>query len=233
MRVIRSRAIRSVIGFLGHVGIVTGILLVIEAGVTTVWQEPISAFVAARAQAELSDDLEELDQQAVSAVKVLDRGPSDRAIAKRLALRQQGRVETGDAIGRIELPSLDESFAMVEGTGTGPLRQGPGHYEDTRFPGRGGTFAVAGHRTTYLAPFRDVDDLEAGDRIVVSMPYARFTYRVFQTKIVDPSEVWVKRSLGDERVILTACHPPFSAAQRIVVFGKLDAFKLKAGTANG
>ena len=90
-----------------------------------------------------------------------------------------------------------------------------------------GTFAVAGHRTTYLAPFRDVDQLEAGDPIVVTMPYATFTYRVDETRIVSPDEVSVKKSVGRERLVLTACHPLYSAAQRIVVFADLDRFELE------
>ena len=80
--------------------------------------------------------------------------------------------------------------------------------------------AIAGHRTTYGAPFRHIDELERGDRIVMRMPYGRFTYRVERTRIVDPSEVGVVRDVGHEQLVLTACHPLYSAAQRIVVFAR-------------
>ena len=75
----------------------------------------------------------------------------------------------------------------MEGTGTADLRRGPGHYPDTPLPGQRGTVAIAGHRTTYGAPFHDVDDLRRGDAIVLSMPYGRFTYRVQRTRIVAPT----------------------------------------------
>ena len=88
--------------------------------------------------------------------------------------------------------------------------------------GEGGTVAVAGHRTTYGAPFRRVDDLERGDRLVMRMPYGRLTYRVERKRIVDPSATWVVRDVGHEQLVLTACHPLYSAEQRIVVFARLE-----------
>ena len=75
---------------------------------------------------------------------------------------------------------------VVQGTEAGDLRKGPGHYPSTAFPGEGSTVAIAGHRTTYGAPFRHVDELERGDRIIMRMPYGRLTYRVERTRIVDP-----------------------------------------------
>jgi sortase A len=110
---------------------------------------------------------------------------------------------------------------MTRGADPASLRRGPGHYEDTELPGQGGTVAVAGHRTTYGAPFRDVDDLRAGDAVVVEMPYARFDYRVEQVQVLGPGATWVKRRSGQERLVLTACHPRYSAARRIVVFARL------------
>ena len=87
-------------------------------------------------------------------------------------------------------------------------------------PGLRRTVALAGHRTTYLAPFAAVDELESGDPIVVTMPYGRFTYRLEQTRIVDPSAFWVTQQ-GEDRLVLTSCHPPFSAAKRIVLIARL------------
>ena len=86
----------------------------------------------------------------------------------------------------------------------------------------GGTVAVAGHRTTYGAPFRNVDKLKKGDQIVMSMPYGTFTYAVDRTKIVKPSALWVTRDVGHEQLVLSACHPLYSAAQRIIVFAHLQ-----------
>jgi sortase A len=101
------------------------------------------------------------------------------------------------------------------------LRTGPGAYPDTPLPGGGGTTAIAGHRTTYLAPFRDIDKLKRGDAIELEMPYGRFTYSVQGHEIVDPSDVGVVKPVGYERLVLTACHPLYSAAERIVVSARL------------
>jgi sortase A len=109
---------------------------------------------------------------------------------------------------------------MVEGTDHDSLTKGPGHYSDTPLPGQRGTVGIAGHRTTYLAPFRHIDQLKHGDPIVVDMTDGRYIYRVYKTKIVDPSEVSVKKKLSFDQVILSACHPPYSAAERIVVFAR-------------
>jgi sortase A len=81
---------------------------------------------------------------------------------------------------------------------------------------------IAGHRTTYLAPFRTVDKLKRGDEIVLDMPYGRFSYAVEKTKLVDPTETSVvDRVPGAERLVLSACHPLYSASQRIIVFARL------------
>ena len=110
---------------------------------------------------------------------------------------------------------------FVEGTGAGDLRKGPGHYPATPLPGQRGTVAIAGHRTTYGAPFHDIDDLDAGDRIEVEMPYGLFHYRVERTRIVEPTATWVTRRVDHDQLVLSACHPLYSAAKRIIVFARL------------
>ena len=112
---------------------------------------------------------------------------------------------------------------MVKGTDAASLRKGPGIYDDVPFPGAPGTTAIAGHRTTYAAPFRHIDRLDKGDRVVVEMPYGRFTYEVERTRIVKPTEVSVINRVAFDRLVLSACHPLYSAAQRIVVFARLIA----------
>lgn len=141
------------------------------------------------------------------------------------AERYERRLQTSRAIGRISLPSLKRRYVMVQGTNREPLRKGPGHYPDTPLPGQGGTIGIAGHRTTYLAPFRTIDRLRRGQPVVVTMPYGRFnfTYQVRRTRIVRPTDLWVKRDVGYEQLILSACHPLYSAAKRIVVFARLIA----------
>ena len=130
-------------------------------------------------------------------------------------------MDPGDALGRIRLPAIAASFVMVQGTDGASLRKGPGHYPETALPGEPGTVAVAGHRTTYQAPFRRLDDLDVGDEVRLEMPYGTFSYRVERTRIVPADALWVTRSVGHPQVVLTACHPLYSAAQRIVVFARL------------
>ena len=110
---------------------------------------------------------------------------------------------------------------MIEGTETADLRKGPGHYPDTALPGQSKTVAIAGHRTTYGAPFRTIDKLKRGDRIDLRMRYGTYVYKVQKTRIVAPTETSVTDNVGYDRLVLTACHPLYSAAQRIVVFARL------------
>jgi sortase A len=120
------------------------------------------------------------------------------------------------------MPSLGRRTVVVQGTDLTSLRKGPGHYPKTSFPGEGGTVGVAGHRTTYGAPFRTINNLKRGDEVVMEMPYGRFTYAVERTQIVPPTATEVVRRVpGRERLVLSACHPLYSAAKRIVVFSRL------------
>jgi sortase A len=95
-------------------------------------------------------------------------------------------------------------------------------------PGQGGTVAIAGHRTTYLAPFRTIDKLRPGQPIVLDMPYARLTYTVERTQVVPPTALWITRRVpGRERLVLSACHPLYSASHRIVAFARLASIDPK------
>ncbi|MBA2579231.1 MAG: class E sortase [Thermoleophilaceae bacterium] len=210
----------AAVRFAAAVIVTPGALLVADATITVAWQEPISALRARGAQ-QLLDRQLDAEATAVGEARASGERPSKRRVDL-LATQHADRTRTGDAIGRVELPTLDRRYALVEGDDPASLRKGPGHYPDTPLPGQGGTVAIAGHRTTFLAPFRPIDELRPGDPIVVAMPYARFTYRVERTRIVPPTALWVKRRVRYERLILTACHPLYSAAQRIVVFARLD-----------
>jgi sortase A len=119
------------------------------------------------------------------------------------------------------MPSIGVSEYVIEGTDAGNLRKGPGHYPDTPLPGQRGTSAIAGHRTTYGAPFRKLDKLKKGDPIMVELPYGTFVYRVDRTQIVDDSALWVTKKVDHDQLVLTACHPLYSAEQRIVAFARL------------
>lgn len=134
----------------------------------------------------------------------------------------------GDAIGRIEIPRIGLRAVMVEGVGVDDLKNGPGHYPDTPMPGQKGNAAIAGHRTTYGAPFASVDELAPGDQIIVTTVQGRFTYAVTDTQIVSPDRIDVLDDKGDNRITLTSCHPKYSASQRIIVSGLLQGEPLPA-----
>jgi sortase A len=205
----------------------SGVLLLVDAGLTLAWQEPVSAFMAGRDQAALRNDLKGLDKQAVVDKRaVAGERDSGRRLAK-LARIQSRRDHTGDAVGKLKMPKLGRSYVVVEGTDLTTLRKGPGHYPKTPLPGEGGTVAVAGHRTTYGAPFRNVNKLKKGDELQMDMPYGRFTYTIDRVIVVSPNATWITRKAKREQLVLSACHPLYSAAKRIVVFSHLVRSQLK------
>jgi sortase A len=132
----------------------------------------------------------------------------------------------GDGEGVISIPSVGINFYYVEGTSRDDLKKGPGHYPGTPLPGTIGNAAIAGHRTTYLHPFWDLDKVKIGDDIIITtLEGTTFDYRMYQQLIVPPTEVSVVANTHDAELTLTACHPKGSAAKRIVVKARLVAAK--------
>jgi sortase A len=135
-------------------------------------------------------------------------------------------LKDGQAIGRIVIPKIGLKMIVVEGTNEGDLAKGPGHYDAqsgvaTALPGAGGVVAIAGHRTTFLHPFRHVDDLRPGNFVYLQMPYGTFRYKIYYQKIVSQYDWSILRSRGFEKLVLSACHPLYSASHRIVTFARL------------
>jgi sortase A len=190
--------VRAVLRFVASVMMVSGALLITDAVLTLTWQEPVSAYLAQRQQTKLKEAYIH---------------PPQRVVMK--------RPLPGDSIAKILIPAIGVSKYVVEGTDLDDLRKGPGHYRKTPLPGERGTVAIAGHRTTYGAPFRKLNELHGGDRITLEMPYGTFVYRVQKTQVVDKDAWWITKSVGYNRLVLSACHPLYSAAQRIVAFARL------------
>ena len=203
--------------------ILSGALLLLDAGMTVAWQEPVSALYARVTQDRLGGDLADLEQETATPIeqRVLRRLKTPGHRSAFLARSLKRRLKEGQAAGRIRIPAIGMNWVVVDGTSSGSLRNGPGFFPQAPWPGARGTVAIAGHRTTYAAPFRRLDDLDGGETIVVTMPYGRFTYRVERTRIVAADAMWVIQRVGYDRLILSACHPLYSAAQRIVTFAKL------------
>jgi sortase A len=204
---------------------ISGLLLVLDAGLTLVWQEPVTAVIGLIQRSQINKQYLSFQTAPLTPVErhviVTLPKPVDRIAY--LARREQHQVATGDAIGHISIPKIGASYDVVQGTDEASLEKGPGHYPGTAFPGLGQTVAIAGHRTTYLAPFRHLDALKEGDRIVVKMPYGLFTYVIQYRQIVLPTALWVTHNVGYERLVLSACNPLYSAAQRIIIFARLKS----------
>jgi sortase A len=203
--------------------IAAGVLLLADAVATLLWQEPLSSLYGHRRQAALEHRLAGLER--APAARAERRAAASVADPRRgLALAARAferRVPTGQPLGRVRIPRIGLSAVVVQGTSAGQLRDGPGHYPGTPLPGDRGTVAIAGHRTTFGAWFRHIDRLKAADTINVDLPYGRFTYRVQMTRIVKPTALRITKSAGYDRLVLSACHPVFSASKRIVVFARL------------
>jgi len=126
-------------------------------------------------------------------------------------------------------PVARDRRTAVLGTDHETLKKGPGHYEPSALPGEGHLIYVAGHRTTYLAPFADINDIEVGDYITFSLPYATFTYRVQRHYIVRSDQLSVLQDHGSEILRLQACHPRFFATHRYIVDATLASFTPTGG----
>ena len=219
---------------------VLGLLLLAEVLVTLVWKEPFTAYLTQQTQDDLSKQLDHRhlalatsEQQNLAAI-----GNPDTRTHQRMALLAQhldAAVPDGQALGRIEIPKLGVNYVFVQGTGPGDLKKGPGHYHgNTLLPGQGKTVGIAGHRTTYEAPFREIPDLKPGDQIHVQMPYGRFTYEVTGHRVVpaDYRLAFTNEHASGERLVLSACSPLYNASHRILVEAKLVASRpLGAGIA--
>lgn len=155
---------------------------------------------------------------------------------RRLAGLYAKTLAPGDPVGRLKIPRIGLDRMIQQGVGGSAaldpdgdrelLRNGPVHYAITPLPGAGDPFAVAGHRTTYGAPFSRLDALRRGDKVIVQTPYARFVYEVAKTTTVAPSDVAVLYDRG-YGLVLTTCTPRYSASHRLIVWGSLVSFELR------
>lgn len=204
---------------------ISGSLLLADAAVTLLWQEPLTAVVALIKRGEVNQQFLSYRHAPLSALeqRTLVNLKSQEARIAYLSRQERREIKTGDAIGTLQMPKLGATYTAVQGTDDNTLQKGPGHYPQTAFPGVGQTVAIAGHRTTYLAPFRNINRLVHGDTITLTMRYAKFTYIVEYHQVVAPNAWWITRNHGYDRLVLSACNPLYSASQRIVVFARLQS----------
>lgn len=180
--------------------------------------ETLSASTSASEPTDAADDADSVE----------DRGPVGQVSTVRavpISDQRLPELTAGSALSRLEVPAIGIDDIIVAGIGVSDLKKGPGHFPDTPLPGQLGNAAIAGHRTTYGAPFFDIDQLEAGDEIIVTTLDGRYVYQVSGQQIVEPSEYEVVATSDPERASLTlvSCDPKFTAQNRIVVRAELDA----------
>jgi sortase A len=220
---------RRVLRIAGTALAAAGLLAAAWALTVWQWQDPFTALYTAHQQESL--------ETAYVRAETHYRAPVRRAKPRdplqgirRAAQRYRNQLERGDAVGRLRVPRLHLSAIVVNGTDSSTLTKGPGRYERSYVPGEGELIYVAGHRTTYGAPFAHIDRLKRGDQVMLQVPYGRFVYRVSGKVIVSADDVERLISRGHEEIALQACHPRFFASQRYIVYAKPVSVTPRGGT---
>jgi sortase A len=196
--------------------ILAGVAILAWTGTVYLWKDPFTTAYTAWQQRRLETSLAR-SFESWRPPPAPTPGPVD---VRRHARAFRASIEEGDAVARLEVPRLDLDVVVVNGTDAGALRRGPGRHLESFMPGESELVYVAGHRTTYGAPFSDIDDLRRGDRVRVELPYAAVEYRVTESRVVDQYELSVLESRGREELILQACHPRFFASERYLVYAR-------------
>jgi sortase A len=219
------RPSRRASGFAGGLALFIGVVLLLDALLTIVWQDPITAVFAQRDQKALGKELSAVERAPLPSgtLALVEDAGSDRERMAVLADNLRRHSPPRKPLGRIAIPKIGASFVFVSGTGEKSLKEGPGHYASSALPGQRGTMALAGHRTTYSAPFRRLDKLRRGHRITLTMPYGRFTYSVEGSRVVKPNNIGVIRHVKHNRLVLTTCTPLFSAARRLIITARIES----------
>jgi sortase A len=219
---------RRWIRLLGTVLVVAGVLTLVWAAVVWQWQDPFTALYTKWRQHQLASQYEK--RVRTYHAPIVSASPADerRSIARE-ARRYRLASKEGEAIGRIRVPRMGVNMILVNGTDHDTLKEGPGRHLRTFMPGENRLVYVAGHRTTYLAPFSHIDSLRRGDRVTLEVPYATFIYSVTRHRIVKSTDLSVLRSPRHEVVELQACHPRFFASHRYIAYARLIRVEPRGG----
>jgi sortase A len=215
---------RQLVRITGAVLIGGGVVGLAWALVVWQWQDPITALYTTYEQHRLAASYNvTFDAYRAAEVPAVHHAFDVRAekqLIAREARRYRRTLRTGRPVGRLRVPRLGLSIIVATGTNESSLEKGPGWYRGTRLPGEGQLIYIAGHRTTYLAPFANIDSLRRGDAVRLELPYATFLYRVTGHVIVPSNDTDRLRSQGFEVVALQACHPRFFATHRYIAYAR-------------
>ena len=227
----------------GTVLIVGGLLVLAYAAAVLFWRDPVTDLYNRYQQNKLESALEREFEawDAGPPPAVADAGDGEEqeeaADRPRRPRRRATRAASCEGSSRAKPSgaSTSRGSASRRSSSTAPAGARTfartGHYERTTVPGLGKTVGIAGHRTTFGAPFRKIDKIKAGDEITLEMPYATFRYRVFQHEIVDEKDWSVIRSRGFDTLMLSACHPLYGSSERWIVYARLAAVQPREGEA--
>lgn len=206
---------------LGTLMIVAGGLMLAWAVTVWQWQDPFTAVLHSRDQRSLERTFERQLQRHDRPQIIASASPAKvRKSLSQEAIAWRKRAKQGDAVARLRIPRLGVTEIVVNGTDPNSLKRGPGRYLGTAMPGEGELVYIAGHRTTYGAPFAHINRLRKGDRVFLELPYGTIEYAVTGHVIVPADQLSVLKSKGFEQLALQACHPRFFASQRYIAYAK-------------
>jgi sortase A len=211
---------RRGIRLLGTLLAVAGALTLLWALLVWQWQDPFTGLYTKWKQRQLASQYVKRTQSFAPAISG-DTKATERESIAREAKRYRKSSRRGEAIGRLRVPRMGLNMLLVNGTDHDTLKKGPGRDQRTFMPGENRLVYIAGHRTTYLAPFSHIDRLRSGDRITIQVPYGTFIYAVTRHRIVKSTDLSVLRSPRHEVVELQACHPRFFASHRYIAYARL------------
>ena len=208
---------RRIARWAGTLMIVAGVCGLGWAFAVWKWEDPFTSTLNYYEQRQLADSFErQLKQRRPvgTTAAVVDV----RKTLARNAIEWRRSSKRGDAVARLRIPRLGLTEIMVNGTDSHTLKRGPGRYLGSAMPGEGELVYVAGHRTTYGAPFSRIDKLRKGDRVFVELPYGMIEYAITGHRIVAATQTSVLESKGYEQLALQACHPRFFATERYIAY---------------
>jgi sortase A len=212
--------------------IVAGIATLAWAFTVWAWQDPFTNVYTRWEQHRLAERYDKL----FNSYEPIARTTTSLVAAKHElrveARRYRASARRGEAIGRISVPRIGIDMVLVNGTDHDTLKKGPGRDLRSAMPGQGKLVYIAGHRTTYLAPFSHIDRLQRGDHVTLRMPYATLVYSITGHRVVADNDLSVLNNHGYEQVELQACHPRFFATHRYIAYGKLIAVKMRGAPAD-
>jgi len=221
---------RQALRILGTVLTAAGILMLVWAFLVWQWQDPFTALYTSWKQHQLGS---QYDKRVAGFHSEPLPGASLAAERKTIAAeadRYRHETRRGQAIGRIKVPRMHLDMVVVDGTDHDTLKKGPGRDRRTFMPGENRLVYIAGHRTTYLAPFSHIDALRKGDKVTLEVPYATFVYSITGHRVVPANDLAVLRSPRHELLELQACHPRFFATHRYIAYARLVRVEPRGGT---